>query len=270
MALPVPVIVGVFERESQASRALTALKQARFSYDQVGVAAQSRGTDNLFHDFLNLGIPQEYAFFYDQQLKRGRTVISVRPDGRDQEVRDILYSNGAYDYDQRVVSAQDQRMAATQTTTDDVERTNIEDEYHQPRSLRLHEERLEVRKRNVQTGEVQLHKEVVTEQKTMQVPITHEEVTIEHRLMREGKIDATPIGEEETIRIPVLEERVYVAKTPIITGEVKVGKRVIQETHHVSETIRHEEPRIEQQGEVHFQGTSNERLQSERVNEEGA
>lgn len=40
MATQASIIAGVFEQEAQARRALSALKQAGFGYDQVGVAVQ--------------------------------------------------------------------------------------------------------------------------------------------------------------------------------------------------------------------------------------
>jgi len=52
------------------------------------------------------------------------------------------------------------------------------------RTLRLHEEQLQVSKERVQTGEVQVHKRVVTELRTMQVPVQREEVVVE----RDGEV----------------------------------------------------------------------------------
>ena len=40
--------------------------------------------------------------------------------------------------------------------------------------------------------------------------------------------------EGEEIRIPVREEQVNVSKDAVVTEEVKVGKRVVQDTEHVS------------------------------------
>lgn len=49
------------------------------------------------------------------------------------------------------------------------------------RRLRLRAEQLQAYKRPVKTGEVCLGKEVVAEQQTLDVPVTHEEVNIERR-----------------------------------------------------------------------------------------
>ena len=47
------------------------------------------------------------------------------------------------------------------------------------------------------------------------------------------------------IRIPIMEERIEVTKTPVVVEEVIVGKRKIQETKQVQDIIKKEEARIE-------------------------
>jgi uncharacterized protein (TIGR02271 family) len=94
----------------------------------------------------------------------------------------------------------------------------------------------------------------VTEQKTIHVPVAHEEVVIERRPVS-GQASETPLGEGETIRIPVSEEQVNVSKQTVETGEVVLGKRQVQETQQVSDTVRREEAHIEREGQVHIQGS---------------
>ena len=122
-------------------------------------------------------------------------------------------------------------------------------------TLQLREEELQARKQPVETGQVRLGKEVVEEQRTLEVPVTREEVSIERqpveRRPAEGTIGA---GETETIRVPVREERVEVEKTPVVYEEVGVGKREVSETQQVSDTVRREEARIGQTGEVDVRG----------------
>jgi uncharacterized protein (TIGR02271 family) len=106
-----------------------------------------------------------------------------------------------------------------------------------------------VYKQPVQTGEVGIRKEVVTEQQSIDVPVTHEEVYIERRA-GSGQVSDTPIGEGGTIRVPVSAEQVNVSKQTVETGEVSVGKRTVQETRRVTDTVRHEEARIERTGDA--------------------
>ncbi|MED3855661.1 YsnF/AvaK domain-containing protein [Priestia megaterium] len=114
------------------------------------------------------------------------------------------------------------------------------------RSVQLREEQLNVRKERVQTGEVQLRKEIVEELRTVQVPVMREEVYVERRPVVDGQYDGSPLTENEIIRIPVMEERIEVTKRPVVVEEVIIGKRKIQEIKEVQDTVRREEAQIEQ------------------------
>jgi uncharacterized protein (TIGR02271 family) len=118
-------------------------------------------------------------------------------------------------------------------------------------TLRLREEELQARKTPVETGRVQLGKEIVEEQRTMEVPVTREEVYVERHPVERRPAD-TPIGtsEREEIRVPVREEHVEVEKQPVVYEEVGIGKRQVTETQQVSDTVRREELRTDKDGDV--------------------
>ena len=119
--------------------------------------------------------------------------------------------------------------------------------------MQLREEQLQVYKQPVQIGEVGLRKEVVSEQQTLDVPVTHEEVYIERRAGAD-QVSDTPVGEGEAIRVPMSAEQVNVSKQTVETGEVSVGKRAVQENRRLTDTVRHEEARVERQGDVAVEG----------------
>jgi uncharacterized protein (TIGR02271 family) len=124
----------------------------------------------------------------------------------------------------------------TKKTTDD------------PTTLQLRKEELDISKSRVQKGEVELGKEIIEEQKTVDVPIEHEEVVIERRSL-DNETSASPITDEETIRIPVSEEKVDVNKRTVVTGEISAHKRVVEDTEHVTETLKREEAKINRTGD---------------------
>ncbi len=118
------------------------------------------------------------------------------------------------------------------------------------RTLRLREEELTARKHSVETGEVTLSKDVVSEQRTLQVPVTREEVTLERHPVERRPSDR-PIDESgETISVPVHEEQVRAEKRTVVYEEVGVDKRAVQETEHVSDTVRREELVVDKEGRV--------------------
>ncbi len=121
-------------------------------------------------------------------------------------------------------------------------------------TLQLREEELQARKRSVESGQVRVGKDVVEEQRTLEVPVTREEVVIERRPVDRQVADADAVGDsDETIRVPVREEQVSVDKRAVVTEEINVGKRQFQETEQVSGTVRREEARIREEGDLNVE-----------------
>lgn len=94
-----------------------------------------------------------------------------------------------------------------------------------------------------------VRKEIIEEQKTINVPVTHEEIVIERRSVNNDSTD-TPIGKDETIRIPVSEEQVEVRRNTVVTGEVDIHKREVRGTEQVKDTVKREEARVDKTGKV--------------------
>jgi uncharacterized protein (TIGR02271 family) len=113
--------------------------------------------------------------------------------------------------------------------------------------LFLREEELDIAKDRVSTGEVNLHKEIIEERKVMDVPVAHEEVIIERKAFNHEHSD-TPIGSEESIHIPVSEERLQVGKHTELVGEISAHKREVEEPQHVDEVLKREEARVDVDG----------------------
>lgn len=114
----------------------------------------------------------------------------------------------------------------------------------------LAEEELDVTKRDRQTGEVRLNKEVVTEHERVDVPVMKERVTVEHvqasdRAAQPG--DAS--FEQKTVSVPVHEEEVEIRKRPVVKEEVRVRKDRQVEQRAAEADLRKE--RIDVEGEEH-------------------
>jgi uncharacterized protein (TIGR02271 family) len=116
-------------------------------------------------------------------------------------------------------------------------------------SLQLHKEELDISKNNVDVGEVVLSKDVVEEEKTVDVPVMHEEVVIKRTPLNSERSD-DDISSEEAIHIPVSKEEVHVNKYTVATEEFTVSKRQVTETQHVEETLKHEEAHVNTNGSV--------------------
>jgi uncharacterized protein (TIGR02271 family) len=125
--------------------------------------------------------------------------------------------------------------------------------------IQLREEQLVARKQNVQAGEVRVGKEVVTETRSIDVPVTHEELVIERHPVTNATAAAGTIGQEADIVVPLSREEVTLEKNTVVREEVEVGKRSVTETQHLSDTVRREEARIENTGDTHVAGEGDHR-----------
>jgi uncharacterized protein (TIGR02271 family) len=123
-------------------------------------------------------------------------------------------------------------------------------EYREEVRVPLTEERLDVQKTAERAGEVRIRKDVVTEQKSVTVPVRKEEVRVERMPVPEragGAMAGEDAFRNEEIVVPVVEERVEVRKTPVVREEVRVTKDVSEEQRRVNETVRREEAEVEEE-----------------------
>jgi uncharacterized protein (TIGR02271 family) len=109
--------------------------------------------------------------------------------------------------------------------------------------LELRREELDINKKRIPSGEVELSKEIVEEEKTVNVPVTREEVIIERRFLNNKSTDSSIRG-SETIHIPVSEEQIEVDKHTVVTEEIRARKREVEETKHIDATLKREEAHI--------------------------
>ncbi|MFD1029952.1 YsnF/AvaK domain-containing protein [Metaplanococcus flavidus] len=114
--------------------------------------------------------------------------------------------------------------------------------------LRLHEERLNVDKEQVKTGEVNVDKHVVEEERSVDVPVERDEVYVERRPVDGDSTDTRDKGfnENENINVPISEERINVSKNDVVSEEIVVGKRKVEDTETVRDTVRREEADIDE------------------------
>lgn len=187
-------------------------------------AAGGAAAGGIAGALIGWGIPEEDAAYYEGEVKAGRFLVTVdqaagaATAGAATDARAVLTRHGGYDRE----------------------------------SMQLKQEQLRVSKTPVRQGEVEVRKEVVTEHKQVTVPVEREEVVVERRPAHgaaSGDIKA------ETIRIPVKEEKVNVSKETVVKEEVNVGKRKVTDTRTVGGEVRHEELRVETEGDAKVRDT---------------
>ncbi|MCP8968101.1 YsnF/AvaK domain-containing protein [Ectobacillus ponti] len=106
-------------------------------------------------------------------------------------------------------------------------------------TILLREEQLQIEKTRKELGKVKVHTEQVTEEKTITIPLTREEIVIE---------TALPEGKIEVMRIPLREEQLEIHKHMVEIEDVSVYMKQTEELQHIEETLRKEKLRIEATG----------------------
>jgi len=100
-------------------------------------------------------------------------------------------------------------------------------------------ERLDVSKTE-SVMEATIIKEPVTETKTVEVPLIHEELIIERRPADEFKTTDQAIESKTEITIQLKNEELQVTKQPYVKEELVLKKKPVTETRTVTEQIRSE------------------------------
>jgi uncharacterized protein (TIGR02271 family) len=259
-------VIAFFRNKDDAYSAINKLRDAGFTTSEIGLMAgseyESTGTtasttrskdhDSFWQkvkDFFtgehgedydyrqtssDLNWTDDRADYYYQGINAGGALVSVSGTRRE-EARQILQNAGG---DLRESGFE--TVASTSRGSANVEGA---------RRIQLRGEILRTYKDRVQRGEVRLRKDVITETKNVEVPVTREELVIE-RTPISGQRATGEIGKDDEIRVPLSEERVRTEKQPVVTDEVRVGKRAVQRTENVSDDLRHEELRVDKDGDV--------------------
>jgi len=181
-------------------------------------------------DVETYGIPKERAESYDGSVLRfnvtGDEAFSKYREGAEEDAAETLSEE------------------AEVSTTDETEtqlQSNQDNETEESTTVPLMEERVGVSKR-IAEDTATITKKPITETKTIEVPVTHEEISIERRKSsgEQTYTEQKPVTSTEEISIPLKKEEVEVNKTPYVKEEVTVKKKPVTETREVTEEVTSE------------------------------
>jgi uncharacterized protein (TIGR02271 family) len=129
-------------------------------------------------------------------------------------------------------------------STNGIEENQAKQEESESSHAPLIEENLNISKREVTYKEATLIKEPVTEMKTVEVPVTHEELIVERRPPTEATTSQdelkSPVTTKEEIKIPLKKEEIEVRKEPYVKEEIVIKKRRVAETKTITEEVKSE------------------------------
>jgi len=237
--------------------------------------------DDLEPSLAETGISSSRAAYLSRNLQSGGAIVTVRDTERIAEAEHILSSNhGKVRHEDAdaatglpTASANDSAVgfvpqrseyagqasvqepadidaaAATDRETTDAglaDKRPVESANTSIDRVQLFGEVLRVHKERVIRGEARLRKDVVTEDQTIEVPVTREELVLERvAVSPDTPASSASIGQSKEIRVPLAEETVSVEKQPVVREEVLVGKREVQDVARVGDKVRREELHVD-------------------------
>lgn len=223
--------------------------------ETTNMSAQYGETDNV-KDQRDLTREDESSFsrVHDDDVETERSSLTYNkpnesvepPTSNETTTRESNFSSSQEEQDTNVYASEQSYNNDTQDNNvgetshnNETQDNNVDEE-----SVQLHEERLNVDKENVETGEASVDKHVVEEEQEFDVPVEREEVTIERRPVNEKVDEDFNANDDDSVHIPLHDERVKVDKENVVSEEIVIKKNKVQDTEHVSEKVRHEEADI--------------------------
>jgi uncharacterized protein (TIGR02271 family) len=185
-----------------------------------------------------------------------KDVVKDAPDIDDTEHLDLDEQEGLYAYYDRYVSGLRSGTAGNGGRTDraDADRGDVRGEGHDlsgrttDDAMTRSEEQLQVGTEQVQAGRARLRKYVVTEQQSVQVPVTREEVRIEREPITDanrGTALSGPDISEEEHEVVLHEERPVVQTEAVPVERVRLGTETVTDEETVTGQVRKEQVEVD-------------------------
>jgi uncharacterized protein (TIGR02271 family) len=115
-----------------------------------------------------------------------------------------------------------------------------------PAVIPVTQEEVHVDKQRVESGAVRLRKTVRERVETIDEPMLHDEVDIEHIAINRVVEAPTPPREEgDVLVVPVYEEVVTVQRQWVLREEIRLRRREVQTRHREAVTLRQEQVQVE-------------------------
>ena len=122
-------------------------------------------------------------------------------------------------------------------------------DYNKGVDLKIKEEKLDISKEWMQTADVKVYRESITLKKNFTVSIERTELVIENQNLSSHTQGHNDIS-ENTIRIPLSEERVEFTKHKVALEDVSIYKQKIEDIKIIEATLKREQAKINISGSL--------------------
>jgi uncharacterized protein (TIGR02271 family) len=121
---------------------------------------------------------------------------------------------------------------------------------HEEIRVPVHEEELIPTKTVREAGRVRVDKDVVEEDREIDVPVSEERVRVTRRTVDRNAATGDTAFQEEEFEVPVRTEDVGLDKVVRVAEEIGIEKERVQDTKRVSGTVRKERVSVDDSGDV--------------------
>lgn len=123
-------------------------------------------------------------------------------------------------------------------------------------TFQIKKEELDIAKEWMQTSEVNICRETITEDKSFIVPIKREELVIRKKTFASATTEHDEIS-PEIIRIILNEEHVEFNKHTVKLEDVAIYKQQLQDIKHIEETLKREVPIVNISNDLDYRHNQN-------------
>ncbi|RYE29225.1 MAG: DUF2382 domain-containing protein [Sphingobacteriaceae bacterium] len=237
-------VIGIFDYTSEAQEAVSYLTSNGFSRDSIDLStrAEMEGVtpaeteepqDGISSFFSNLfGSDHEDSQKYSQVGQHGAIVtIHAKSAEEAENAAKILDNYGAIDVNER-----SEQYTSGNTTARGIAQPTKNNESD---TIKIIEEKMEVGKREVETGGVRLRSRIVEQAVHEDVRLRTERVRVERTNVSRAATAADLAGfQDATLEMKETAEVPVVSKQAFVTGEVSLGKEVSEKDQTVEGTVR--------------------------------
>jgi uncharacterized protein (TIGR02271 family) len=259
-------VVAVFERRDDAEKALDAVLADGFlptnaritSTESSGssfTAGQpaSRDGDSLGDKIARFfGYEDDYEETYSEAVRRGHYVLHVdaADSGEATRAQNIILRFNPIDIDKKSTEWRESGWTprASAGHAGGLSAAGSASESSNETTISLAEERLEVGKRDVQTGGVRVVSRIVQKPVEAEVSLREERATVTRQPVDRAVTDPDKAFHEQSIEVRESAEEAVVGKTARVVEEVRVGKETDTREETIRDTVRKTEVDVEQIG----------------------
>lgn len=248
------IVVGLFERRSDAEAALNDLVGSR--YDRAHIDLKEPYTENSQHSLASVrhelereGVPEGDAKLFEEGMRAGDTLeIAHTDDDRAEEAREIMNRHGALDihdaFAQRSSYLDAAPVAAAVAVAPLIaeRREDVSGEVVVP----VVEEALAVGKRQIQRGGVRVFQRVEERPVEAAVTLRDETVSVERHAVDRAVTDTeTAFAQTADVVLTETHEVPVVTKDARVVEEVVVGKTETDRVETIRDTVRRTDVEVE-------------------------